>query len=151
VGAIVRDWHVSVVNQNATGNPVTITLPFDNSNTGVLGDRPNRVSGVDPVPTDQGPTNWIDPAAFVAPPQFTYGDAGRNSVTGPGRSLFDLSVIRSVRFAAERQLQLRFEVFNLFNRANFYNPGSVLGTAQFGRISQAYDARSVQFGARFTF
>ena len=45
---------------------------------------------------NQGPANWINPAAFVAPPQFTYGNAGRNSVTGPGRSQFDLSLIRNV-------------------------------------------------------
>jgi outer membrane receptor protein involved in Fe transport len=151
VNALVSDWNVSVVSQNATGNPLTITLPFDNSNTGVLGDRPNTVAGVDPVPSEQGPGNWINPAAFVAPPQFTYGNAGRNSVTGPGRSQFDLSVIRDVGLNGERQLQLRFEVFNLFNRANFFNPGTALGTAQFGRISQAYDGRNVQIGARFTF
>ena len=130
---------------------LTITLPFDNSNTGVLGDRPNLVAGADPVPADQGPDNWINPAAFVAPPQFTYGNIGRNSVTGPGRSVFDLSVIRNMPIHDEMRLQLRLEFFNLFNRANFFNPGTSLGTTQFGRISQAYDGRDLQFGVRFTF
>ena len=151
VNALVSHWQVNIVDQMATGNPVTILLPFDNSNTGALADRPNRVAGVDPVPDDQGPNNWINPAAFVAPPQFTYGNAGRNSVTGPGRSQFDLSLIKNLPLHQERRLQLRLEVFNLFNRANFFNPGVALGTAQFGRISQAADGRSVQFGARFIF
>jgi hypothetical protein len=147
----VSDWQVNIVDQMASGNPLTITLPFDNTNTGALQDRPNRVSGVDVVPAEQGPANWINPAAFVAPPQFTYGNNGRNSVTGPGRSQFDLSVIRNLSLPADRRFQLRLEVFNLFNRATFFNPGTSLGTAQFGRISQAADGRSVQFGARLTF
>ena len=150
MNALVSHWQVNVVDQMATGNPVTILLPFDNSNTGALADRPNT-TGVDPVPDDQGPNNWINPAAFVAPPQFTYGNAGRNSVTGPGRSQFDLSIIRNLPLHQDRRLQLRLEIFNLFNRTNFFNPGISLGTAQFGRISQAADGRSIQFGARFTF
>ena len=150
VNALVSHWQVNVVDQMATGNPVTILLPFDNSNTGALADRPNT-TGVDPVPDDQGPNNWINPAAFVAPPQFTYGNAGRNSVTGPGRSQFDLSIIRNLPLHQDRRLQLRLEIFNLFNHTNFFNPGISLGTAQFGRISQAADGRSIQFGARFTF
>jgi Carboxypeptidase regulatory-like domain len=151
VAALVSHWQANVIDQMATGNPVTITLPFDNSNTGVLGDRPNLVPGANPVPSGQGPTNWINAAAFVAPPQYTYGNAGRNSVTGPGKSQIDLSLIRSLALQGDARLQLRLEIFNLLNRANFYLPGTSLGTAQFGKISQAYDGRNLQLGVRVTF
>jgi hypothetical protein len=81
----------------------------------------------------------------------TFGNAGRNSVVGPGISRIDISLFKAIRVGGERKLDIRFEVFNALNRPNFYQPNNRFGTPQFGKITQAYDGRDIQIGARFSF
>ena len=147
--AIVSDWQVNGIASFASGNPVTVILATNNSGTAQFNDRPNLIG--DPIPANQGPDMWLDPAAYQIPPAFTFGNAGRNSVVGPGISRIDISLFKGVRVGGERKLDLRFEVFNALNRPNFYQPNNRFGTPQFGKITQAYDGRDIQIGARFSF
>ena len=147
--AIVSDWQINGIASFASGNPVTVILATDNSGTAQFADRPNVIG--DPIPANQGPDMWIDPAAFAVPPPLTFGNAGRNSVVGPGISRIDISLFKAIRVGGERKLDIRFEVFNALNRPNFYQPNNRFGTPQFGKITQAYDGRDIQIGARFSF
>jgi hypothetical protein len=147
--AILGGLQVNGIYQYGSGNPLTVTLPFDNSGTGNFADRPNVIGN--PVPSDQGPTNWINSTAFVVPPQFTFGNAGRNTVIGPPTNRFDFSLFKNFTIRERSQLQLRAEAFNIFNHPNFFQPGSALGTPSFGQITQAYDGRDIQLGVRFSF
>ena len=52
---------------------------------------------------------------------------------------------------ARRQLEFRWEVFNLLNRANFDLPNRIFGTPNFGRIFSAKNPREMQFGVKFSF
>ncbi|HZM60086.1 MAG TPA: hypothetical protein VFB85_09825, partial [Vicinamibacterales bacterium] len=70
---------------------------------------------------------------------------------GPGYANIDLVLARTWLVAARRSLELRWEVFNLFNRTNFDLPNRVFGNPNFGRIFSAKDPRQMQFGARLTF
>jgi hypothetical protein len=63
----------------------------------------------------------------------------------------DLSLAKNFGLSGASQLQFRVEVFNVFNTANFNNPGSTFGTATFGRITAAQPMRQIQVGARLTF
>jgi hypothetical protein len=63
----------------------------------------------------------------------------------------DLSLAKTVPFGSSARVQLRAEIFNLFDTANFFNPNGVWGTANFGRITQAFPMRQIQLGARFLF
>ena len=63
----------------------------------------------------------------------------------------DLAVAKTWRIAGSRQLELRWEVFNVLNKANFDLPNRIFGTANFGRIFSAKNPREMQLGARLSF
>jgi hypothetical protein len=109
------------------------------------------------------PERWFNPDAFAFPGAGFRGNAARNVLAGPGLAVVDLSIVKSTRLASDTSVQVRFEVFNLLNRANFDIPfndpdgealfdetGARLPTA--GRIFEtATDAREVQIALRFLF
>jgi hypothetical protein len=94
---------------------------------------------------------WVNPAAFAQPAPFTFGNAGRNSLRGPGYKNLDLSLVKNARIAEGRQLQFRIEAFNLLNVINYDNPNRIALTPNFGRIFSAGPPRQVQLGLRFMY
>jgi hypothetical protein len=90
-------------------------------------------------------------AAFPAPAPGRSGSLGRNTLRGPNYSTVDLSLVRSFRLLEGKQLQLRFEGFNALNKVNLYLPNADLALGNFGKSTQAFDARTLQIGARFVF
>jgi len=139
-----------------SGQPFTPTLSpgDDNSNTGNTGqqagsDRPNVIGN--PHLSHPGPAEWFNTAAFAVAPPNTYGDAGRNSLLGPGYGSFDISLLR--RFSLPERATLTFEAqsFNLMNRPNFALPSVYADQPGFGVISSANDPRELQFSARLSF
>ena len=94
---------------------------------------------------------WFDTGCFALPAPFTLGDAQRNSVLSPGYADVDFVVAKDVRLPKNARLELRWEVFNLFNRANFDVPNRIFGTPNFGRIFSALPARQMQLGLKLQF
>jgi hypothetical protein len=81
--------------------------------------RPDLVPGVDPFIQDGG-LLFLNPAAFATPRPGTFGNLERNSLHGPNFSQVDAVVAKRIGFGGSRQnIELRMEVFNLFNRTNF--------------------------------
>ena len=78
----------------------------------------------------------------------TQGNAGRNTVRGPGTQLVNLSL--SKRFPISRaRVEFRAEIFNLLNHDNFGTPDGNISNATAGVITTADDGRATQFGLRF--
>jgi hypothetical protein len=71
-------------------------------------------------------------------------------VIGPGFAEVDLGVAKTWPLG-RGELEFRWEIFNLLNRANFDVPQRIFGTANFGRIFSAKDPREMQFGVRLAF
>jgi hypothetical protein len=93
-------------------------------------------------------------AFFGQPEPGTNGTLGRNTYEGPGFANLDFSLFKNFKITAvneDSRLQLRFEIFNAFNRVNFGQPDPVLVSSLFGRSSWAFDARQIQFGLKFIF
>lgn len=138
-----------------SGQPFTPVLRFDNSNTGNNGgttgyDRPNVLR--DPHLSDPTPDRWFDTSAFEVPPQFTFGDAGRNILRGPGFASFDFSLVRYFAPWEGGRLTFEAQAFNLFNRANFVLPELFADEpTTFGKIFAAKPPRQVQFALRLSF
>ena len=65
---------------------------------------------------------WLNPAAFADPAPGSYGTSRRNAYVAPGYGDVDLSVFKNTRFGERVNTQLRFEMFNVFNRINFAPP-----------------------------
>lgn len=126
---LVRGWQFAVVVQSQSGNPVSI-VTNNSSVNGVANTLRPDVSG--PVTIRGTPESWFDTSVFSPVPRF--GNLGRNVVIGPGFCNTDFSVVKHFKLA-EKSLQLRAEVFNLFNQANFGQPGNVVGSPSFGRIT----------------
>jgi hypothetical protein len=120
-----------------------------------LGENPVRANATgQPVfgPGTRTADKWFNPAAFVAPPAFTYGNLGRNSVYGPGLQTLDLAIERAFRLTEKANFQFRGEAFNALNKTNLGTPNRFVNTPQFGTITMAMTpAREIQLSARLSF
>ena len=151
LGALVNDWTIASVMTLQSGVPVAVTQANSLGYAGFTTQRPNLV-GDPTLPADERtPAHWFNTAAFATANQFTIGSASRNPVRGPSYRDVDLALMRRVGFGGERAIELRLEVFNLLNTANFGAPAAQLGPASFGTITTALDPRVVQLAAKFWF
>ena len=175
---LVEGWQITGVLQLQTGNPLNIVTNI-NTFTGTATIRPDLIG--DPAVLGSA-TQWI--ANAVCDPRIAAGAAGactsssvfalpitaagvthfgnmpRNSVLGPGFSDTDLSLIKNVKLRGSARVQLRAEVFNLFDVTNLGQPGRIalVGSTAFGVITNTRFAtgdsgssRQVQFAAKFLF
>ena len=153
---ITQNWTFSTIYQIQSGMPFTISEFGDTANSGtVLGENPVRanVTG-QPVfgPGTNTADEWFNPAAFAAPAAFTYGDAGRNSVYGPGMQTMDIALQRAFRITERLNFQFRGEAFNALNKVNLGTPNRFVNTPQFGTITMAMTpGREIQLSARLSF
>jgi hypothetical protein len=154
---LLNGWQTAGIVTAQTGRPFTVALirEFDNSGTGfsALGfganDRPNLVG--DPRLPNGTPERWFNTAAFAFPAPGTFGNAGRNIVDGPGYQSVNASLIKNTSLTESVNLQLRGEVFNLFNHPNLNLPDNFLGSPTFGQITSARDPRHIQLGIKLLF
>src|SRR5467141_1591801 len=151
-----EDWHLSTIYQVQSGMPLTISVFGDTANSGtVLGENPIRanVTG-QPVfgPGTHTADEWFNPAAFATPAAFTYGDVGRNTVSGPGMQTLDIALQRAFRITERLNFQFRGEAFNALNKVNLGTPNRFVNTPQFGTITMAMTpGREIQLSARLSF
>jgi hypothetical protein len=96
------------------------------------------------------PERWFDTTAFAYSAPGTFGNSGRNIVTGPDYQNVNAALIKQMRISRAR-VDLRLESFNLFNRTNFDQPDNFLGSPTFGQVLSAQSPRRVQIGARVVF
>src|SRR5205823_12068134 len=95
---------------------------------------------------------WFNTAAFAAPPAYTFGDVGRNSVYGPGLQTLDFALVRDFNLTERMKFQFRSEFFNALNHTNLGTPDRFVNTPQFGTITEAATpGRQIQLGARLSF
>ena len=114
-------------------------------------DRPNRIRDGNLDSSERTIDRWFDDRAFVAPGQFTFGNAGRGILVAPGNYNVDLGVHRNFRFNEQWRMSLRWEMFNAFNRANFGTPNAAIGNANVGQISTTAPARIMQLALKLSF
>jgi len=155
---LVGDWQVAVIHQAQTGFPFTISVFGDTANAGSLLNvnpvRANVVPDVSPYLPDGDRTGemWFNTAAFTTPAAYSFGDAGRNSVYGPGLQKTDVALQRDFPLVGNTRLQFRAEAFNIFNHTNLGTPERFVNTPQFGSVTMAAtSARQIQFVGRLLF
>jgi outer membrane receptor protein involved in Fe transport len=97
-------------------------------------------------------SEWYNPAAYTTPALYTYGDASRDSLRGPGYGEVDLSLMKSFVITERMRLQLKWDAFNALNRENLGNPAAYVDAANAGQITGIVDyRRRMQIGAHLTF
>jgi hypothetical protein len=156
-----------------SGQPLTVFVTANRSRSqwnpsrgpGIGQDRPSYAPGFDAESAINGtPEQWFNPAAFVLQPAGTFGNTGRGDFVGPNLRTLDLAFNKTARLTslgASTLLDVRFEIFNVLNRANFGVPelrvfaGQADGEAPlatFGRISNTItSSRQTQISVRVRF
>jgi hypothetical protein len=150
---LTRGWQLAAIVQSQSGNPVNIVTSTSTLNGVANTVRPD-VTG--PIRIIGSVDQWFDPSAFVAVNRF--GNLGRNVVIGPAFNNTDLSIIKNLRAGKGIGGQLRVDMFDVFNHANFGPAGNVVGTPTFGKISrtrlptgEAGSSRQIQLAASLSF
>ena len=131
-----KGWQLNTVVTLRTGNPFHLTLFDDYNNTGEFFPRPDIVG--DPYAGTSAPERFINLSAFAVPctldpsgdgsaascipGTWHFGSLGRNALRGPGYQNVDFSIFKDTNITEKLRLQLRAEVFNIFNHPNFSNP-----------------------------
>lgn len=154
VPRVLNHWQLSglITLQDGTPlNPFYIATDFANTGTP---NRPNIVPGQSiSLPASQRSVeHWFNTAAFSDPAPFTFGNAGRDIIPGPGNEVTDIALHRRFTITERSSLEIRAEGFNILNHPNYGIPGPYpdLGPS-FGAILSTGDPRRFQFGTRFDF
>jgi hypothetical protein len=131
---VFGDWQVGTIVSAATGQALNIFvggvpgLPGGISGTGYVDNqRPNRVPDVDCRAEDGAEDQIINPAAYTIAGMAlgSIGNARRGDCRGPGLFQLDMAFYKNIAASDRFKLQLRFEIFNLLNRANFIGTGGL--------------------------
>jgi hypothetical protein len=156
--AIIGGWRISSFMTIMSGLP----LYFTANSTSLLApgntQTPNLVAPVQ-ILHGIGTTHpWFTASSFAAPAAATFGNVGRNYLSGPGFFNLDASLAKSIRITERYSLDLRLEAFGATNTPQFFfasNGGSAagltLGSSSFGDITSATGGRTLQLGAKFNF
>jgi hypothetical protein len=151
--AVIGGWQASSIITAKTGLPLSVT---GGGNTNLWGgyQRPDQISDPNKIAHrgigQGGQATWFNTAAFTAPQPYTLGNTARylSYLRSPGYVNWDASVQKTWDLHDNLLLQFRSEFYNFTNHTNFYTPDTGLNDGNFGQISQAFDARSVQFAMK---
>jgi hypothetical protein len=158
VGRVFEGWSLTGVTTLQTGHPFDIFGNRDSNHTGlsarvtVIGDT-SQPSGT--AKTFTGPLR----SGFELTPYDQQPNLGKNAFYGPGMVNFDAAILKDNSITERAKLQLRFEFFNLFNHAQFAQPGNAfaspgtfgLSTATISRPDGTTSARQIQVAAKIIF
>src|SRR5437667_10558763 len=157
---LVSGWQLNTIVNLQSGFPFTPLLGFNQSRDGDTGmpDRPNMALGRTLKDVYlRTPEQWVDATGFTLPPAGTYGNVGRNVLTGPALKTVDLSMFKTTRLTEGSNLQFRAEAFNLLNRTNFGIPNLVMLTPSGAPASSAgaitttaTTSRQIQLGLKLS-
>jgi hypothetical protein len=160
---LTEGWSLAGTTRFASGFPVTLSDTSDNSLLGTLGngvnnqllDTPRMESG--PLQINTNPRNGqpaFNTGLFSVETLGELGNAQRRMFHGPGIENFDVELNKAIKVTESKSLDLRVEIFNVFNHAQFYGPAAVNGNVDdpnFGHIVSAAGPRLIQFAVKFHF
>jgi hypothetical protein len=162
---VVGNWQITGIVSAQTGNWFTATDDLVNISNSDCGGavfncaRPNVVGN--PNGPHCIPGTLFNTCAFVANTQFgTFGNAGRNTIRGPGLQNWDVSFIKQFPVREQMHFEFRAEFFNIWNHPNLTfadetttneNFSIERGASQFGFATASRDPRLIQFALKFYF
>jgi hypothetical protein len=172
---ILGGWQYSGIVTFSTGTPFSVTFPSDNAGVANgLGSSSradiisNPRSGIPRDPVEGFGPAFYNFNAFAPPVGLTFGDSGRNSLTNPHRTNFDMALFKHFAIRESMAVEFRAEAFNIFNHTQWQGIGGDAGSATnnvgisnnsynidptsgFLRVSGVHNARILQLGAKFIF
>jgi hypothetical protein len=152
---VLGGWHVGGIFTLRSGFPFSPLMGYDPSNTGSNGLlRTDRIANGNFSPGRRTPDLWFDINAFPVPNGYTFGNAGKNILDGPGGVTSDISIRKLFLVTERTNLEFRSEFFNTFNHAVFTQPDNYItdGPGAAGVItSTVIPQRQIQFALKLRF
>ncbi|MPY87246.1 MAG: carboxypeptidase regulatory-like domain-containing protein [Luteitalea sp.] len=147
VGAVVGGWEASGKMRWQSGQYLTPT-----GSTSIGGRRADYLGGeIDLASSERDEDRWFNTDAFAEAPDDRRGTATVGVVEGPHRYTWDVSMRKYFNVTSRVRLQLRADVFNVFNRVNFNNPNVNATAGEYGQISSTRPPRQSQLSVRLEF
>ncbi|MFZ1939973.1 MAG: TonB-dependent receptor [Terracidiphilus sp.] len=169
----IGGWQVSGISTFQTGQPFSVSYTAPGGTTGLVSGRANRVAGVPLYPSTKTKAEWMNPAAFTAPPCYnsvetgsatvscasvyaagqtagvttydTYGTSAYDLLRGPAWQDWDMNLIKHITWRERYLLELRADSFNVFNHPNFGTPNATQSNSStFGTITSISSSPSYE-------
>lgn len=156
-GTVFGNWRLSGNIGAQTGTPytaeVTGTSAANTGSGGVFATRADEICNPNLAASQRAPLAFFNTSCFVVPPAGQLGNAGRNTIIGPGMFIWNVQVAKTFPFGKDQQhrLDLRWEVSNLTNTPNLTGLSTLVNSTTFGQVTGASAMRAMNVVARFTF
>jgi hypothetical protein len=153
INAVLGGWQLGSIVTMQTGFPLTVTDGVNLSNDNINHNRPNATGQSQDLSRDQRtPDHFFNPSAYAFQAAGTYGNLGRNTLTGPAIFTWDYSTVKKWRTFEGQNLEFRFEAFNFANHPNWAPPNTVLNSPSFTKIQGTrVPMRQLQFALKYSF
>ena len=154
VATLLSNWQVNGNAQLASGTPFTARVvgAITDVATGVNGTLRANYNGQPIQVGDPTALNYFNTAAFSVPAAGTFGNAGRNTIIGPGTSVLNLGLMRSISFGQTRGMTIQLVANNVLNTVQFASIDTIVNDFRnFGTVTAARPMRRVQILTRFRF
>jgi hypothetical protein len=163
LNAVIGNWRVSAIHTYVSGTPLMINCGqnfFGAGSNARCSFAPGAVSGAIPLlnpawsRTNAFTIPFFNPAAFVLPPNMTFGDTARrlSFLRTPWTVQEDMALIKNFNVGEKVRLEVRASASNALNRVTFGNPNTTQSSSQFGLFTgQGNSPRNIQLGARVSF
>ena len=152
VGSILGGWIGSGIIRWQAGQYLDVNYFTNTTNGFTMGNQGVNISGNPNLETSaRTPARWFNTDAFSAPDPYTFGTAGRTLVQGAGNWNVDMAIHKIFRVTERLDAEIRADLLNALNHANWNNPGTNFGAAGFGQITGKGGSRTIQLGFRIVF
>jgi hypothetical protein len=147
-GTLLKGWTVTSQLTTGSGLPLTPVYLTSVSGTGVTGTLRPDVVGAAGATADGF---YLNPSAFAAPAPGHWGDAGRNSITGPAQFSLNSGIARTFTMSDRLSLDWRIDASNIINRVTYSGVNTIFDSPQFGLPNRANTMRKLQTTLRLRF
>ena len=155
---ITTGWHITGISRFNTGTPVSVRSGGDYALTNIGLDYPNQIGSIHKLnPRDSANKQYFKTSAFATGLSCGYevcgvsGSARQYLFNGPGAVNTDLGVEKDTKITETMALNFRFEMFNVFNHANFTSVVGNANSSEFGQVTNTAPARIGQISGKFIF
>ena len=148
--ALLGGWNIGGIYTYVSGAPFSILAGGDIANVGG-GSQRAQVVGDPNSGFNRSRLEWFNTSAFALPDNFTFGNAKRNTLTGPGQTNIDFTIFKDFNLFERTKLQFRGEFFNIANHPRFGLPDNNVQSSSFGLISTAGSPRDIQLALKLVF
>ncbi len=150
VGRLLKDWQLSGAVTAQTGNPLTARVLGNSTQLAQTNGAGSERADATGEPIESS-TGFFNLNAFAVPAPGTYGDAGRNTIPGPGLFNVNMAFARSFTFGERRRIEFRVESNNVLNHVNYTSFYTIVNSVNYGLPSAAASTRTLDAVVRFRF